>query len=103
MNYVIYCRRSSESTERQVLSIDAQERELRELASKNNLKVVKVFKESMSAKDEGRPVFGEMMKFIKSGKAQGILAWKLDRLARNFIDAGRVGPEPRMPSPAWQI
>lgn len=90
MNYVIYCRRSSESAERQVLSIDAQERELRELASKNNLKVVKVFKESMSAKDEGRPVFGEMMKFIKSGKAQGILAWKLDRLARNFIDAGLV-------------
>lgn len=90
MNYVIYCRRSSESAERQVLSIDAQERELRELATKNNLKMVKVFKESMSAKDEGRPVFAEMIKFIKSGKAQGILAWKLDRLARNFIDAGLV-------------
>jgi DNA invertase Pin-like site-specific DNA recombinase len=90
MNYIIYCRRSSESAERQVLSIDAQERELRELATKNNLKVVKVFKESMSAKDEGRPVFAEMIKFVKSGKAQGILAWKLDRLARNFIDAGLV-------------
>ncbi len=90
MNYIIYCRKSTESAERQVLSIEAQERELLEVAKKQGLRVVKVFKESMSAKDEGRPVFMEMIKFIKGGKAQGVLVWKLDRLARNFVDAGLI-------------
>ena len=27
---------------------------------------------------------------IKKGKAQGIICWKLDRLARNFIDGGKI-------------
>ena len=40
-----------------MLSLDAQERELLELAKKYNLEVVKIFRESMSAKAVGRPVF----------------------------------------------
>ena len=73
-----------------MLSIDAQERELLELAKKENLTVVKIFKESKSAKDVGRPVFAEMVEFVKKGKAQGIITWKIDRLARNLIDGGTI-------------
>ena len=90
MNYVIYCRKSTDTEDKQVLSIDAQERELLELAKKENLTVVTIFKESRSAKDLGRPVFAEMIEFLRKGKAQGIITWKIDRLARNLVDGGTV-------------
>lgn len=90
MNYVVYCRKSTDTEDKQVLSIDAQERELLELAKKENLTVVKMFKESRTAKDLGRPVFGEMIEFLKKGKARGVLTWKIDRLARNLVDGGTI-------------
>ena len=46
MNYIIYCRKSSEAEDRQVLSIDSQEQELLNIAKQDNLNVVKVFKET---------------------------------------------------------
>ena len=55
-----------------------------------SLIVVKEFHESKSAKSIGREVFNEMMKFIEEGNADGILCWKLDRLARNPIDEGII-------------
>src|SRR3989344_5295848 len=38
----------------------------------------------------GRPVFNEMLKRIQLGEAQGIVCWKIDRLARNPVDGGQV-------------
>ncbi len=32
-----------------------------------------------------------MMEEIQQGKAQGIICWKLDRLARNPVDGGQIG------------
>lgn len=90
MKYIIYCRKSTDTEDKQVLSLDSQENELRQLAHSHKLEVAGVFRESKSAKAEGRPVFNEVLKMISSGKAQGIICWKLDRLARNFIDGGRV-------------
>src|ERR1035437_9170048 len=90
MKYIIYCRKSTDSEDRQILSLDAQEREVLEIANKNNLNVVKIFRESMSAKSAGRPIFEQMMKMIDTGKADAILCWKLDRLARNFVDGGKI-------------
>ena len=88
--YFIYCRKSSEDEERQVLSIEAQLTELREFAKQNNLFVVKEFYESKTVKEPGREVFNFMMSEIEKGNASGILAWNPDRLARNSIDGGRV-------------
>ena len=88
--YFIYCRKSSEDEERQILSIEAQLAELREFAKQNNLFVVKEYYESKTAKEPGREVFNFMMSEIEKGNAQGILAWNPDRLARNSIDGGRV-------------
>lgn len=89
--YFIYARKSSESEDRQILSIDSQITELKDLAKKLNLSVVESpFKESQSAKEPGRPIFNQMMQRVLSGEVQGILCWKLDRLARNPIDGGSV-------------
>jgi DNA invertase Pin-like site-specific DNA recombinase len=90
MKYILYCRKSTDTEDRQVLSLDSQERELLDIAKRHNLSVVKVLRESMSAKSAGRPIFDQMMKMIDSGKADAILCWKLDRLARNFVDGGKV-------------
>ena len=88
--YFIYCRKSSEAEDRQVLSIESQTRELEELAKKLNLPVAEILFESKSAKDPGRPVFNQMMQRLYRGEAAGIICWKLDRLARNPVDGGSI-------------
>ncbi|OHB14689.1 MAG: hypothetical protein A2431_00575 [Candidatus Zambryskibacteria bacterium RIFOXYC1_FULL_39_10] len=90
MKYIIYCRKSSESEDRQEQSIDSQEHELMAMAEKQKLTIVKILKESQSAKKVGRPIFNELLKMLSSGKADGVLCWKLDRLSRNPIDTGYV-------------
>lgn len=90
MRYIIYCRKSTDTEDKQVLSLDSQENELKQLAETNGLNVTAIVRESRSAKVEGRPVFNEVLETIRAGKADAIICWKLDRLARNFIDAGKV-------------
>jgi DNA invertase Pin-like site-specific DNA recombinase len=88
--YFIYCRKSSEAEDRQVLSIESQNRELDQIALKLNLPVIEVVTEAKSAKEPGRPVFNQMMQRLYRGEAAGIICWKLDRLARNPVDGGSV-------------
>jgi DNA invertase Pin-like site-specific DNA recombinase len=88
--YFIYCRKSSEAEDRQVLSIESQTRELEQIAAKLNLPVAEILTESRSAKEPGRPVFNQMMQRLYRGEAAGIICWKLDRLARNPVDGGSI-------------
>jgi DNA invertase Pin-like site-specific DNA recombinase len=90
IKYFIYCRKSTEEEERQILSIEAQLAELREYAREHNLFIVREYTESQTAKEPGRPVFNQMLSEIEKGGARGILAWNPDRLARNSIDGGRI-------------
>ncbi len=88
--YFIYCRKSSEAEDRQVLSIESQVNELKTLTERLGLSVAETLIESRSAKEPGRPVFNEMIKRVYHGEAQGIICWKLDRLARNPVDGGSI-------------
>lgn len=88
--YVIYARKSSESEDRQALSIDSQVRELKLIAARQGVAVAEVMTEAHSAKAPGRPVFGDLMRRVGRGEVSGILCWKMDRLARNHLDHGRV-------------
>ena len=90
IRFFLYARKSTESDDRQVLSIDSQIEETQKMAAAQGLKIVGVFKEQMSAKATGRPKFNEMMDRIEKGEANGIIAWHPDRLARNASDSGRI-------------
>ncbi|MEW6410348.1 MAG: recombinase family protein [Nitrospirota bacterium] len=90
MRYFIYARKSTEDEDRQVLSIEAQLQELKEFAAKEKLGIVASFQEAKTAKEPGRTKFAEMLSLIKKGKANGILAWHPDRLARNSVDGGKI-------------
>ena len=91
VRYCLYARKSTESEERQVLSIDSQIKEMLQLAEREGLEVVAMKRESHSAKETGqRPVFNEIVDEIRSGKYNGILTWAPDRISRNAGDLGKI-------------
>jgi site-specific DNA recombinase len=91
MRYFIYCRKSSEGEERQVLSLASQQEALAKSFGENiNIEIVGVYEEAKSAKMPGRPLFAEMLRRIEAGEADGIASWAPDRLARNSIDGGHI-------------
>ena len=90
MRYFLYARKSTDTEDKQVLSIEAQLSELRALARRDDLEILEEFIEKRSAKIPGRPVFEEMMRRVERGEARGIVCWKIDRLSRNPVDSGRI-------------
>lgn len=91
MKYFLYCRKSTEAEDRQVMSLDSQRGELeRAFGAHADVEIVEVITEAKSAKEPGRPLFNQMIARIEAGEAQGVVAWAPDRLARNSIDGGRL-------------
>jgi DNA invertase Pin-like site-specific DNA recombinase len=91
VKYCLYARKSTESDEKQALSIDSQVKEMLQIADRENLEIVDIRRESHSAKDSGeRPVFNEILTDIRSGRYTGILTWAPDRLSRNAGDLGSL-------------
>ena len=91
IKYCLYARKSSEAEEKQALSIDSQIKEMLNIATRDNLQIVDMYRESHSAKDCGqRPVFNKMLVNIREGKFNGILVWHPDRLSRNAGDLGAI-------------
>lgn len=91
IKYCLYARKSSESDEKQAMSIDGQLMEMRELAQRQKLEVVEEVTESHSAKETSqRPQFNYMLDNISKGKYNAIITWAPDRISRNAGDLGRV-------------
>lgn len=91
VKYCLYARKSTESEERQVLSIDSQIKEMLQMADREGLEVVTMKRESHSAKETGqRPVFNEIIDELREGKFNGILTWAPDRISRNAGDLGKI-------------
>jgi site-specific DNA recombinase len=91
VKYVLYARKSTESDEKQALSIDSQVKEMLSIAERDNLEIIDIRRESHSAKESGqRPVFRELLEDIRRERFNGILTWAPDRLSRNAGDLGSV-------------
>ncbi len=88
-DYCLYARKSTESDEKQALSIDSQIKEMTEIAKRDGLKIVEVKKESHSAKESGtRPVYNEIIQDLKNDKYQGLISWDVSRIGRAAGDIG---------------
>lgn len=90
MKIIRYLRRSEDDKRKQVISIPAQLSETDRIVAYHALDLVDTLTEERSAKQPGRPLFTELIKRIKSREVEGIVCWKLNRLARNPIDAGEL-------------
>jgi len=91
IKYFIYCRKSSEDSQRQIASIQDQTDALMKMVSNEKLAVVhSPFTEERSAKDPGRPIFNQVLDRIEKGEADGLICWDIDRLYRNPVDEGRL-------------
>src|ERR1043166_7508914 len=86
----IYARKSTESDDRQVQSLDAQLHWPLERCVHLGFRDPLIFTEAQSAKTPGRPEFNRLMALVEAGDVDTIVTWKADRLARNARDAGTV-------------
>ncbi len=84
----VYIRVSTEDQAREGFSLGEQEEKLLQLCKFKGLDVYKVYKDAgISAKDmEHRPQFQEMLKDMKEGKLNYVVAYKLDRITRSVRD-----------------
>ena len=72
MRHFVYCRKSSEPEDRQVLSTESQIAELKnKLVNQLEFEIVDIFEEAYSAKAPDRPVFDAMMQRIENNEADG--------------------------------
>lgn len=91
LKYVRYSRKSSESKERQALSIRDQNAECDKITIKEDLNVVAKLEESKTSfKPNVRLEFNKMLSLLREGKANAILTWKPDRLCRNPEEGGKL-------------
>ena len=84
----VYIRVSTEDQAREGFSLGEQEEKLKQLCDYKGYEVYKVYCDAgISAKDmEHRPKFQEMLKDMKDGKINYIVAYKLDRVTRSVRD-----------------
>jgi len=88
MRYAIYARKSTESEERQIQSIDDQVRLARALLGDAPAEVIT---EAMSAKEpDRRPEFRRLVELVERGRIDTVVAWHPDRLSRNEMDAAKI-------------
>lgn len=89
LRYIAYVRKSEEDKNQQVLSHAQQVEKIEQHFSELNI-IHWMEPESGSAFHPGRSIFTEMLKMIEDGKADAIVAWHPNRLARNEIDSAAI-------------
>ncbi len=89
--YFSYIRVSTQRQGQHGTSLIEQKGAIERFAQKFNLTISKYFEERETAAKQGRPVFLEMLKALKKGKADGVIIHKIDRSARNLRDWADLG------------
>jgi DNA invertase Pin-like site-specific DNA recombinase len=84
--YLSYIRVSTTKQGDHGVSLQEQHDAILRYAQRQNLNIVRSFEEQETAAKRGRPVFSEMLRLLKHGKAAGVVIHKIDRGARNLKD-----------------
>ena len=87
----IYKRVSTLDQKREGFSLPEQEEKLREFCKFKGYEIYKVYEDAgISAKNDKRPAYQEMLQDIKDKKINVIVAFKLDRLTRSVYDIEKL-------------
>lgn len=87
----IYKRVSTLDQKRECFSLGEQEEKLKEFCKFKGYEIYKVYAdEGISAKNDKRPAYQEMMRDVKDKKINVIVAFKLDRLTRSVYDIEKL-------------
>ncbi len=92
LRYKLYARKSTDTEDKQVQSLDDQVSVMKNIAKLADANLIdEPLQEAKSAKKPfARPMFEQLLQDIEDGKVDGIVTWKLDRLSRNPTDSGRI-------------
>ena len=87
----IYVRVSTEEQSREGFSLQEQEERLKEFCKFKRYNIYKVYKDAgISAKNDKRPAYQELMNDVKNKNVNVIVAYKLDRLTRSVFDIEKL-------------
>ncbi len=89
--YFSYVRVSTQRQGQFGTSLTEQKASIERYSQKFDLSIIKHFEERETAAKLGRPVFLEMLKDLRRGKANGVIIHKIDRSARNLRDWADLG------------
>ena len=87
----IYIRVSTFDQAREGFSLGEQEERLKEFCKFKRYNIYKVYQDAgISAKNDKRPAYQEMIEDVKKGNINVIVALKLDRLTRSVYDIEKL-------------
>lgn len=87
----IYVRVSTEEQSREGFSLQEQEDRLKEFCNFKKYEIFKIYKDAgISAKNDKRPAYQEMMRDVKNKNINVIVAFKLDRITRSVYDIEKL-------------
>jgi DNA invertase Pin-like site-specific DNA recombinase len=89
--YFSYIRVSTQRQGQLGTSLTEQIEAIERYARRFNLQISRQFEERETAAKQGRPVFLDMLKELRKGKAAGLIMHKIDRSARNLKDWADLG------------
>lgn len=90
-NFFGYIRVSTVKQGEHGVSLQEQRGAIATFAQRNNLSIINWFEEKETAAKRGRPIFNQMLKLLRQGKANGVIIHKIDRSARNLKDWADLG------------
>src|SRR5437879_8705467 len=91
MKYFGYIRVSTAKQGEQGVSLHEQRDAIARYSQQHSLEILDWFEERETAAKRGRPVFNQMLRLLREGKADGVIIHKIDRSARNLKDWADLG------------
>ncbi|HHT9126410.1 MAG TPA: recombinase family protein [Candidatus Brocadiia bacterium] len=86
-----YIRVSTIKQGEQGVSLNEQRDAISSYSQRHGLTITEWFEEKETAAKRGRPVFNQMMRLLRQGRADGVIIHKIDRSARNLKDWADLG------------